>query len=125
MAYQEQGNSEESSHLLERSLEIQTNRADAYDHLGRIAQEQGKHDMAVDYFKKAQKLNPQMAGLHYRIGQAYKDLGETDQAISEAKRMSNCIRWRMIVMFFWVNCISRNRITTTPKAIMKGSRTQS
>ena len=83
MAYLEQNNVVEAIYHIERSLDLQPNRADAYDHLGRIALVKGEYDKAVMLFRKALENDPRIHSTHFRIAKALVSLGKHKEAISE------------------------------------------
>ncbi|MHC4557233.1 MAG: tetratricopeptide repeat protein [Planctomycetota bacterium] len=86
MAYFEQGNVVEAEEHLEKSLKLLPHRADAYDHLGRIALLKGEYKRAVTLFCKALKNDPNMPGIHFRIAKAHVFLGNPRKAISELQK---------------------------------------
>ena len=83
MAYQEQGDSVSASQYLEQCLQRQPRRADALDQLGRIAQQEGDHDRAVDLFQRVIVQDPDLTGVHYRLAEALKFQGQLAQALTE------------------------------------------
>ena len=86
MAYLEQGDAVEASTYLSKSLELQPNRADAYDHLGQIATLKGENERAIDMFRKALEMNPQMPAVHFRLAKALVFMGRLPEAIAELQR---------------------------------------
>jgi tetratricopeptide (TPR) repeat protein len=86
MVYFEQGNVVEAENHLEKSLELQPLRADACDHLGRIALLKGQYDKALTLFHRAIEIDPGMPGIHFRIAKAQVFLGKLDDAISELQK---------------------------------------
>jgi len=55
----------------------------ALDGAGRVAFENGELEKAADLFKRALAKDPEATSLHYRLGQTYRALGETDKARAE------------------------------------------
>jgi len=86
MAYFEQGNAVEAEKYLEKSLELQPFRADACDHLGRIALLKGQYDTALMLFNRAIEIDPGTPGIHFRIAKAQVFLGELKEAVSELQK---------------------------------------
>ena len=71
MAYFEQGNAIDAEEYLEKSLKLQPLRADACDHLGRIALLKGQYDKALMLFRRAIEIDPATSGIHFRIAKAH------------------------------------------------------
>ncbi|MHC4324014.1 MAG: tetratricopeptide repeat protein [Planctomycetota bacterium] len=86
MAHFEQGNVVDAEEYLEKSLKLQPLRADACDHLGRIALLKGQYDKALILFHKAIKNDPAMPGIHFRIAKAYVLLGKLKEAVLELQK---------------------------------------
>lgn len=64
---------------------VATNRhdADALFHLGRIAEEQDRHNEAVDWYEKALKLNDTSATYHFWLGSATGALAQSASKIKQ------------------------------------------
>jgi tetratricopeptide (TPR) repeat protein len=86
MAYFEQGNVVEAEKHLEQSLKLQPLRADACDHLGRIALLKGQYDKALVLFNRAFEIDPGTPGINFRIAKAHVFLGKLDDAVSELQK---------------------------------------
>lgn len=86
MAYFEQGNVVEAEKYLEKSLELRPRRADACDHLGRIALLKGQYDKALMLFHRAIEIDPGMPGIHFRIAKALVFLGKLEETVSELQK---------------------------------------
>jgi tetratricopeptide (TPR) repeat protein len=86
MAYFEQGNVVDAEEYLEKSLKLQPHRADAYDHLGRIALLKGQNDKALMLFRRALEIDPATSGIHFRIAKAQVFLGSLEDAVSELQK---------------------------------------
>jgi len=86
MAYFEQGNAVEAEKYLEKSLELQPLRADACDHLGRIALLKGQYDEALTLFRRTIEIDPGTPGIHFRIAKAHVFLGKLEDAVSELQK---------------------------------------
>jgi tetratricopeptide (TPR) repeat protein len=86
MAYFEQGNVVKAEEYLEKSLKLQPQRADAYDHLGRIALLKGQYDKALMLFHRALEIDPATSGIHFRIAKAQVFLGKLEDAVLELQK---------------------------------------
>jgi len=86
MAALEQGDVEVATQHLQRALELEPNRADAYDHLGRTALLQGDHDKAVAMFQKALEIDPKAPGSYFRLGKALLFLRRHKEAIEALEK---------------------------------------
>jgi len=86
MAYFEQGNVVDAEEYLEKSLKFQPLRADACDHLGRIALLKGQYDTAMMLFRRAIEIDPGTPGIHFRIAKAQVFLGKLEDAVLELKK---------------------------------------
>jgi tetratricopeptide (TPR) repeat protein len=45
-----------------------------------------EHSKALDYFKKAQRLQPESAGIHFKIAETYLQMGRADEALPFAEK---------------------------------------
>ncbi len=63
-------------------LALQPNHADAWHLLGFIAYQMGKHEIAVEYIGHAIRLAGNQAAFHHNLGDAYRALGKTADAVS-------------------------------------------
>jgi tetratricopeptide (TPR) repeat protein len=86
MAYFEQGNVAEAEEYLKKSLEFLPNRADASDHLGRIALLKGQYERALMLFRRALENDPATPGIHFRIAKAHVFLGNFKEAVLELQK---------------------------------------
>ena len=86
MAYFEQGNVVEAEEYLQKSLEFLPNRADACDHLGRIALLKGQYERALTLFRRALENDPRTSGIHFRIAKAHVFLGNFKEAVLELQK---------------------------------------
>jgi len=86
MAYFEQGNVVEAEKYLGQSLKLQPLRADACDHLGRIALLKGQYDKALMMFNRAIKIDPGTPGIHFRIAKTLVFLGKLKEAVLELQK---------------------------------------
>ena len=66
--------------LLEKSVAIDAQFADAYVLLGIVFSERGEVAPAINAYEKAITANPQSGEAHYRLGLAYKRVGEEAKA---------------------------------------------
>lgn len=86
MVYFEQGNVVDAEEYLEKSLKLEPNRADAYDHLARIALLKGQYDKALTLFHRAIEIDPKTSGIHFRIAKAQVFLGKLEDAVRELQK---------------------------------------
>lgn len=75
----EQGRIEEAELLYVRAAAVDDSAAVAYG-LGRVAEQRGAYAEAIEQFQRALTLQPRASVLHYHLGQAYRELGEFEQA---------------------------------------------
>jgi tetratricopeptide (TPR) repeat protein len=69
--------------LLENALAIDSKFGDAYLQLGILHSEQGGFEKAIRDYKKAIEVSPQLGEPHYRLGLAYRRIGEESKAEQE------------------------------------------
>ena len=86
MAYFEQGNVVDAEEYLQKSLDFLPNRADACDHLGRIALLKGEYERALALFRRALENDPATPGIHFRIAKAHVFLGNFKEAVLELQK---------------------------------------
>jgi rhomboid protease GluP len=63
-------------------LSKDANDADAHVGLGLVLADQGNHQAAVEEFKTALRLGPQVSGVYYELGRSYAQLKMYDDAIA-------------------------------------------
>ncbi|MHC4437952.1 MAG: tetratricopeptide repeat protein, partial [Planctomycetota bacterium] len=61
-------------------------RADACDHLGRIALLKGQYDRALMLFRRTIEIDPGTPGIHFRIAKALVFLGQLKEAVMELQK---------------------------------------
>jgi tetratricopeptide (TPR) repeat protein len=66
--------------LLEKSIELDPNLAEAHLQLGNLLSDQHKYADAVPEYERALALNSELADAHYRLGQAYVRTGQKERA---------------------------------------------
>src|SRR5271156_5713877 len=66
--------------LYRRILAAQPNHAEALHHLGVIAQQIGRYDLAVEWIRQAIVLNPNNPFAHYNLAEAYRATNRLDEA---------------------------------------------
>lgn len=71
--------------LLENALGLDPKFAAAALQLGIIHSDEGKYSEAVSNYKQAIRLDPKMEEAHFRLAQAYRRLGQTEQAQEEMR----------------------------------------
>jgi tetratricopeptide (TPR) repeat protein len=69
--------------LLKRAISLDPKYADAYLQLGIVYISERKYSEAIQQYEQALKINPNMAAIHYRLGQALTRTGASDRAKKE------------------------------------------
>ena len=69
--------------FLEAAVKIDGKFAEAYVQLGRLQAAQGNFAMAIDTYKKAIEVNPNLSEAHYQLSLAYKRTGQEAKAHQE------------------------------------------
>ncbi len=70
----------------ERALELDGRAAAAHEGLGKVASAEGDDAAAIEHFRRALELAPEASGIHYALAQAYRNLGQLDEARSQLAR---------------------------------------
>jgi len=66
--------------LLKRAISLDPALAEAHLQLGNLYSDQTKYPEAIPEYVRARELNPDLADVYYRLGQAYVRTGEKDSA---------------------------------------------
>jgi tetratricopeptide (TPR) repeat protein len=74
--------------LLKSAIQIDPKHAAAALQLGIVHSEQGAYGDAISDYQKALAANPEMEEAHYRLAQAYRQIGESEKAKEELRRYS-------------------------------------
>ena len=74
------GNYEAAIVYLKKSIEKDSNNADAFNMLGYSNRKLGRNQEAFKYYKNALKLDPRHRGTHEYIGRLYLNLNQLEQA---------------------------------------------
>jgi len=69
--------------LLETAIRIDPKHAPAIVQLGIVHSDQGSYRKAISDYQKALQADPQLEEAHYRLAQAYRQIGESDKAKEE------------------------------------------
>jgi tetratricopeptide (TPR) repeat protein len=69
--------------LLKTSLALDPKSAEAHLQLGNLYSDQNKYTDAIPEYEKARELDPDLADVRYRLGQAYVRTGQKDRAQEE------------------------------------------
>jgi len=69
--------------LLKTSLALDPKSAEAHLQLGNLYSDQNKYAEAIPEYEKARELDPDLADVRYRLGQAYVRIGAKDRAQEE------------------------------------------
>jgi tetratricopeptide (TPR) repeat protein len=71
--------------LLKSAIQIDPKHAAAALQLGIVHSEQGAYGDAISDYQKALAANPEMEEAHYRLAQAYRQIGESEKAKEELR----------------------------------------
>jgi tetratricopeptide (TPR) repeat protein len=66
--------------LLKKAIALDAKFAEAYLQLGNLYSDQNKYTESIPEYERALELTPELADVHYRLGQAYVHTGEKDRA---------------------------------------------
>ena len=78
--------------LFTRALTLNPNFAAAHVQLGILRSERGDYAAAATSYERALKLDPQMEEAHYRLAQAYRQLGKPELAKEELRLYDECVK---------------------------------
>jgi tetratricopeptide (TPR) repeat protein len=81
-----QSRAREARDLFARALAIELESAAALEGLGRVAWSENDYRAAIERFERALALQPEATSLHYRLGLAYRALGDLEQARAQMAR---------------------------------------
>lgn len=76
------GNTEDMLSCWQRCQELEPDRAEIYDQLGRHAIKVEDHEAAVEYLQTALRLDPRLPELRQNIGQAWMNMGKAEEAVT-------------------------------------------
>lgn len=91
LVHERYGRSVEAVKCWEECLELNPNRADAYDGMGWVALQKEEHEKAVALLRKALEINPAMPGVRNNLACALVNLDKPEEAVEvleEAIRIS-------------------------------------
>jgi tetratricopeptide (TPR) repeat protein len=71
--------------LLEAAVRIDPKHAAALLQLGIVHSDQGAYSKAILDYQKALRIDPQLEEAHYRLAQAYRQIGQSDKAKEELR----------------------------------------
>ena len=71
--------------LLKTALQISPTHALAELQLGIVQNDQGAYSEAIAHYQKAVQIDPKLEEAHYRLAQAYRQIGESDKAKEEVR----------------------------------------
>ena len=86
LTWQQAGYWRNSEALSQHAIKVTANNYIAYDNLGVAYGNKGNFDEAIEMFKKAIKMNPDMDTFHCNLGRAYEEKGWLDEAAAEYER---------------------------------------
>ncbi len=84
--HHQSGDLSKAETLYKQILAISPNNVDANNLMGVLAGQNGQHETAINYIRKAIKSAPNIAMLHYNLGSTLKELNRSKQAISSFKK---------------------------------------
>ena len=76
---------EEAERMLQRSIWLDATATGPYVLLGKVLQKKGEPILAVGYLQRAAAMDPNNPMTHQLLGQAYRDVGKTEDAERELK----------------------------------------
>jgi tetratricopeptide (TPR) repeat protein len=85
LVHERYGRSGEAVKCWEECLELNPNRADAYDGMGWVALQKEEHEKAVVLLRKALEINPAMPGVHNNLACALVNLDKPEEAVEVLK----------------------------------------
>jgi tetratricopeptide (TPR) repeat protein len=71
---------EEAEQLIRQALELDSTRAERWGELGSIQMSRNEPRAALESFQQAAQRNPDLPGIQFHIGRAYRALGEAENA---------------------------------------------
>lgn len=71
--------------LLKAAVQIDPRHAATQFQLGIVHSDQGAYAQAISDYRKALEANPQMEEAHYRLAQAYRQIGDSEKAKEETR----------------------------------------
>ena len=80
------GRLQAAEQIYRQILAVEPYQADAMHLLGVLAQQLGKHELAVEYITRAIALNETEAAFHSNLGEAYRALGSVPEAVACYRR---------------------------------------
>jgi tetratricopeptide (TPR) repeat protein len=81
LVHESYGDSAEAVQCWEKALELNPNRADAYDAMGWFCLQKEEYEEAVGLFRKALEVNSAMPGVHNNLAGALVNLGRPEEAV--------------------------------------------
>jgi tetratricopeptide (TPR) repeat protein len=76
---------DDAERLLQRSIWLDATSTGPYVLLGKVLQKKGEPVLAIGYLQRAATMDPNNPMTHQLLGQAYRDIGKTDDAQRELK----------------------------------------
>ena len=84
-AYSRMQKYDEAERLLQRSIWLDASSTGPYILMGKVLQKKGEPVLAIRALQRAVTMDPNNPITHHLLGQAYRDLGKTDEAEQELK----------------------------------------
>ena len=76
---------DEAERLLQRSIWLDASSTGPYILMGKVLQKKGEPVLAIRTLQRAATMDPNNPITHHLLGQAYRDIGKTDEAEQELK----------------------------------------
>jgi Flp pilus assembly protein TadD len=76
---------DDAEKLLQRSIWLDPTATGPYVLMGKVLEKKGEPELAVRALRHAAAMDPNNAITHHLLGQAYRDLGNTEEAERELK----------------------------------------
>jgi protein O-GlcNAc transferase len=84
--YSSQGDREKMAQCWRKCAELQPNRADVQDQLGRYESQNQSHDKAIEHWQRALAIDAKLPGAHRQIGEALLQSGKPEDAKTYLRR---------------------------------------
>ena len=86
-AYAEAKDFYKAQESYQKAISIDPKSIQAYEGLGRVAQEQGAWDLSIGYYQKIIALKPQWPQAYLGLGEDYRAMGKTKEAVETYSRL--------------------------------------
>lgn len=86
LAFHRENRIEQAMHCYEKTLRLAPRHFGALHHVGIIAIQTGNYDGGAGFLRSALAINPDVAPAHLDLGNAYKEMGQHEQALASYGR---------------------------------------